>query len=52
MEEKRRRGEDNVDTSHDVITMERIVQQADPSTQARLGVALDTKGESVRLAAR
>ena len=50
MEEKRQRGEDKVDIPHDV--MERIGQQADPSTQTRLGVALGTKGESVRLAAR
>ena len=32
MEEKRQRGEDKVDIPHDV--MERIGQQADPSTQA------------------
>jgi hypothetical protein len=50
MEEKRRRGEEIVDIPHDV--MERIGQQADPSTQTRLGVAMGTKGESVRLAAR
>ena len=49
MEEKRQRGEDKVDIPHDI--MERIGQQADPSTQTRLGVALATKGESVRLAA-
>jgi hypothetical protein len=50
MEEKRRRGEDKVDISHDV--MERIGQQADPSTQARLGVAMGTQGASLRLGAR
>ena len=53
MEEKRQRGEDIGEVPqipHDV--MERIGQHADPSTQARLGVALSTKGESVRLAAR
>ena len=50
MEEKRQRGEDKVDIPHDI--MERIGQQADPSTQARLGVAMGTKGESLRLGAR
>ena len=49
MEEKRRRGADK-DTPHDVI--ERIGQQADPSTQVRLGVAMGTQGESLRLGAR
>ena len=50
MEEKRRRGEDKVDIPNDV--MERIGQQADPSTQARLGVAMGTKCKDTRLAAR
>jgi hypothetical protein len=50
LKEVRRRGEDKVDIPHDV--MERIGQQADPATQTRLGVASNTEGESVRLAAR
>ena len=53
MEEKRQRGEDIGEVPqipHDV--MERIGQQADPSTQARLGVAMGTQGESLRLGAR
>ena len=50
MEEKRQRGEDKVDIPHDV--MERIGQQADPFTHARLGVAMGTKGKDARLAAR
>ena len=50
MEEKRQRGEDKVDIPHDV--MERIGQQAGPSTHARLGVAMGTKGKDARLAAR
>ena len=50
MEEKRQRGEDKVDIPHDV--MERIGQQADASTHARLGEAIGRGGASVRLAAR
>ena len=50
MEEKRRRGEDKVDIPHDI--MERIGQQANPSTHARLGEAIGRGGASVRLAAR
>ena len=50
MEEKRQRGEDKVDIPHDI--MERIGQQADPSTHARLGEAIGRGGASVRLAAR
>jgi hypothetical protein len=49
MEEKLQRDEDK-DIPHDV--MERIGQQADPATQARLGVAMGTQGKSLRLAAR
>ena len=41
MEEKRQRGADK-DIPHDI--MERIGQQADPSTQVRLGVAMGTHG--------
>ena len=50
MEEKRQRGEDKVDIPHDV--MERIGQQADPDTHARLGEAMGTQGASLRLGAR
>ena len=50
MEEKRQRGEDKVDIPHDI--MERIGQQANPSTHARLGEAIGRGGASVRLAAR
>ena len=53
MEEKRQRGEDIGEVPqipHDV--MERIGQQADPSTQARLGEAMGTQGASLRLGAR
>ena len=39
-----------MDIPHDA--MKQIGQQADPSTQASLVVALNSKGESVRLAAR
>ena len=49
MEEKRQRGADK-DIPHDV--MERIGQQADASTHARLGEAIGRGGASVRLAAR
>ena len=49
MEEKRQRGADK-DIPHDV--MERIGQQADPSTHARLGEAIGRGGASIRLGAR
>ena len=50
MEEKRQRGEDKVDIPHDI--MERIGQQADPSTHARLGEAIGRGGASLRLGGR
>ena len=49
MEEKRQRGADK-DIPHDI--MERIGQQADPSTHARLGEAIGRGGASLRLGGR